>query len=182
MYSIPELPTDSLYKFISIFGLLVFIGGYISYFNVAQKALIEGTNNSIEQEKLNVILASTQDGVVELKDRIEVIKDNLDKKVITPKEKDSLVEVLQKEVNSIEVKTDEIQLKRIEIDNNRTLVLFYYERAKLAYDIAKISFFIGPSLAIFGFMKWYLNQQRYLDLIIKNQAVESMQKKRKLHR
>jgi hypothetical protein len=128
--NIPNLPTDNLYKFCSIFGLILFVFGiYLIY------------DSNLEVYKARQKLVNLADDYIKSEPSI----DSLDVKVIS---------------------IDSVRMEFI----NPSKYRFSHPNIVKSYMVSLIVF--GFLLGAFGFHRWYFKTQKYVDQILKNEALK----------
>lgn len=144
--NLSNLPTDNLYKFIALFGLILTIAGAFLYTRFSNESwmAIESAiyYNEKAAEKLNLLI-----NLPSLKDK--KIQDYLSK--------------LNKEANELSQKGD-----RFMADSKTAHKQF--DRWRVGIEWLLI---VGVFLMVLGFSLWYLKLQRYLDIMIKFQSTSN---------
>ncbi|MGA1979617.1 MAG: hypothetical protein ABSG99_03505 [Sedimentisphaerales bacterium] len=138
----PEIPTDNLYKFMAIFGLILVIAPYLSIF-YAYKL----TDDAIRLE-----------GEIEtLKKEIELDSSCIDN--LKKKKHSDYIEMQRKQSMSL------VQLNN-KIEEHKNLVLMISAQKSLCLIVVVI----GGCLIFLGFTLWYEKLQRPRDIILRNKA------------
>jgi hypothetical protein len=150
--NLPEyIPTDNLYKFIAIFGLIIFVLAII----YPRKALNELYLQGLEIHGQIKIIELQKDSIEKKIESLTL----LDKRMFEERE-----ECLKDSFN--------LQLKTQELDNlnERNCYLVKEHKSYLKYSCAGI--IIGIIMIFLGFTLWYFRLQVYQDKIIKKEASE----------
>lgn len=169
--NIPTLPTDNLYKFIAIFGLVLFaLGLYLDYtsFGLAIEKRIEYSNDLYKayveskylKEYSERMLGQFENLVEETEDLNEQAGDNKNLNLNEINEKYTALNV-DKEIH-------DDRLKQLE------MLIGDYEKSKEIVDLLNakkrkidaLSTFLqrtGGALVLMGFLLWYFLHQRFMD-------------------
>lgn len=182
--NIPNFPTDNLYKFISISGMILFL---VSLFYPTY--LGNKLNNDIaiyngEIKKLSIENKKSKSKLDEIKDEIRVLdeKGNFrgsitndtmivrtkvivgdESLVLQSKKIDQLVSQWEEINRQIELKSIDINVKFEQIKNNR----------KDLDDLDEASSIFGPIsilITLLGFLLWYNKTQKYQDRVLIEQT------------
>jgi hypothetical protein len=155
-------PTDNLYKFIAIFGLLllglsIWLGQqewerYSEARFLAYEAYQQAWVEADESEKLRDLLDQVIDDLYSGNKLIYTFSD------------------LLQEMEGIEVETIEA-VRRFEIECTR--ILFISGRTESRTRLGGALFVIGIALIICGFVFWYFRVQYYEDCYLKNRRIIS---------
>lgn len=151
---IPEVPTDNLYKFLAITGLILFITstGYVIYSKVnVGRQLID-----IESQRQRLII----DNTTIAKELTWLFKDKMD----------------IKEYRVYLSKHADLNNKNIEIwrlDNIRTNIIEWHKYIELPLLLLVV---VSIVIMAYGFEMWKKKLQIYQDEIIKNEAEKSKNK------
>ena len=170
--NIKDLPTDNLYKFMAIFGMLLIILPFLVFPTIQnyKYRIIDLTTKAAlkdnELKELEKIVKQVEDKTSQLnkeehiknyENKFEVIKFREVKKV-----EKTLKEVFKKiEIGEIESINLNNELKKVVADFNYFAILIY---------IIKVFPIIGFIISIIGFYLWYNKNQKYLDIIIKKES------------
>jgi len=184
MLNVPNFPTDNLYKFIAISGIMLFLVAvfYPEYRRTEIRNEITLYNSeikklSIEESKAKIKLDEIKNELDELEANINIKKSTVNDSVI------SRVRVLsgKKEIVDLSHKIDrliyewkdinrEIELKSIEINTKSQLIDDKNSDIKVLDDAANI---LGPfSMLVMtlGFILWYEKTQKLQDKVLAEQA------------
>jgi hypothetical protein len=146
----PSLPTDNLYKFSAIFGLLITV--ISAYFPYTKIGPLKQQQIQIETE-LNV-LSAVFAGISPELDRIKAEKQKIP---------------LETWLRSWQ-RITEVETKRAEIHGkNQQLMIMAYEIRLLAY-LGTIGVVFGFVMFSMGVYFWATRVQKYQDMIIRHQA------------
>ena len=187
-------PTDNLYKFIAISGLMLlilsFVPEYLSfryveklveYENHQKRFITEIKAATNEREKLNERLNNYNEQLE------KIVKDlNETRKAVNKKELiDQADEIIKNsnELSEYNKKLDQefkkLFLTKNDLDTEGTMLDTYDDEIKYLKDLSRIIFIVGCLLIIFGFSTWYYKVQKPNDLILFNQATQDNQSKLK---
>ncbi len=184
MLNVPNFPTDNLYKFLAISGIVLFLVAvfYPEYRRTEIRDEITLYNSeinklSIEKSKAKMKLDEIKNELDELEANIEIKKSTVNDSVI------SRVRVLsgKKEIVDLSHKIDrlvyewkdinrEIELKSIEINTKSKLIDDKNSDVKVFDDAANI---LGPFSVLvmtLGFILWYEKTQKLQDKVLAEQA------------
>jgi hypothetical protein len=184
--NLPSLPTESLYKFISISGVtLIVISLYyptIDWRNY--RDLINSYNGEAqlirkEREILGEDLKRIEKHVTILSKRLKiepllVVTDSsytFSKTIIGSKEEENLTLTVEELLNNYHDNENKIELKSVELSNKDKQI----EAAESDLETSQWIFFfvggLGALLCLFGFDNWYSKNQRVLDLLQSNELL-----------
>lgn len=151
--SIPSLPTDNLYKFVALSGVLIFI--ILSYIVVN---FISDSQNRVDTLNMEIVIYNSRyknnlDDILFLKEsRLEWDGDDI------------------KELDRLEKEQKELSLNLAEINHNKSVVKKLDETILSVVIFWLISIVISIIMMIYGFSRWYYRVQRHLDKKIKKEA------------
>jgi hypothetical protein len=147
---LPQPPTDNLYKFMAIFGLIMYL---------FMPVLLLLRLDQVEREKLEVGLGKEAliYHTAEFQSQIDQLKKAGDAGV--QQKFDDGFKALMEESLRLRQKSDFADVSLV----NATHLLVI-----LPFDLV-----IGSLLMVGGFLLWYYKLQRYQDRIIKNQAMQT---------
>lgn len=192
MLNLPTPPTDNLYKFISIFGLVLAVLG-IFYVETKSLELNQEIYN-LEREKS---VFSIEKSKIErkrnyLKDKIDdfnrladikskpIVNDSIiswtriisgSKNLIT---ESNNISTLIEELREVEL---EFEKKQVEIDSKESIIELKTNQDEKIFDVIDILIPIGIILSFFGFVLWYDKSQKYQDVILKEQFIQAQRQK-----
>jgi hypothetical protein len=148
---IPDVPTDNLYKFLAITGLIIFISangmGLYATINISQQT-IKFKSEILDRSLDNTLLHA---GAHE---------DNMDNAVING------YKLFEKRYIDIGRNEHVLLQRKEELD----LIMATYSLIKGIY---KLLILISVSLMIYGFVNWKYKLQNYQDEILRNEALKS---------
>ena len=167
----PIPPTDNLYKFSALFGIIIVFASYYLLFTLLNE-LIEKT----ELAELKIATANANMWFLErkIKSVSEIINNSIairngqwkpdsTKLELSYSETElkSLILLIDDLTNDLKVSI--VEVKHYEKKSTRLLKDF-----KLVYWWMGFWIFVGCALAIFGFLNWYYRNQIYQDKVLKN--------------
>jgi hypothetical protein len=147
---IPNVPTDNLYKFISISGLVLIVTSFIAI-SISQREVADQIFTT-HQEALSVGKAIQQ-----LDDEMDALVSNP-----TPESYVRAKQILE------ETKPLEVELAKLESMNDKSEYMHLASTEDL--NFFKNQIYFGFFLTILGFIGWYYRLQRHLDAIVKKEA------------
>lgn len=183
--NIPNLPTDNLYKFIALTGVIIFIITifYPEYQRTSIRDEIILYNR--ELQKLNIEKDKSKRKLRGIKMQVEtldkksncncssIINDTIIVRTRVTEGSKELVELSNQIDKLIEdyISTNiELDIKGVEIVAKLDLINSKNEDLT---TLTEATYFFGPFsmvLALFGFLLWYDNTQKYQDRVLKEQA------------
>lgn len=185
--NLPNLPTDNLYKFIALTGVILLIISifYPEYQRKTLRDEIEVYNGEVR--KLSLEKTKSTEKQKELIKRIAILdeKSNCNFQSIVndsiivrtqiiegpkelielSKEIDKLIEEYTQLIRDFDLKSLEISTKLALINNKKNDLL----------EINEVTYFFGPFsllIALIGFLLWYEKTQKFQDKVLKEQAVQ----------
>lgn len=187
MLNLPSPPTDNLYKFISIFGLVVAV---LSILYLETKPLevnqeirvLDRDRSAFNIEKLKI--ERKRDYLKEKIDDFNRRADIKEKPVVNDSiirwtriisgSKDLITESnnissLVEQLRTLELELDKKQVEINSKDSILNLKLKDYDRA---YDIMNVLIPFGFILSFVGFLLWYDKSQKYQDFILRDQFLQ----------
>ena len=154
--SIPNLPTDNLYKFIALSGVAMFI--IINLYSF--KNIIE-IEEDIRKLKLESKIYKKESGFID-EDINNFNTDGLN----------SISEVIN-QLDPIKIKLRELAIKEIRIKHNLEEVEKRNNDKYLLLIIWSATMIISISMMVYGFSYWYKRVQKFLDIKLKNESSEN---------
>lgn len=147
--NIPNLPTDNLYKFMALSGLLILILSiaYPTYRTLEleqQRQMIRGEIKILE-------------GDVDLLLKIALANTKVRHKTTDP----DFLQAVQHKNTLARIEARGMQLDLLESQIKQYKWLYW------------VGFFIGLLLTVWGFLLWYLRVQRFQDMLLKRQVSEA---------
>ena len=155
--NVPSLPTDNLYKFLAIFGIVICIFSIYIYQNKYNLYTEEFFEVRKEFAKYGPML----DRVTLLLERIET--DPSDKSL--PENKKLFAATL----DAIDKLNQEIKTGHEIAEYSKEKEERAWEEIRILWKYSKIFFFIGVLMSIVGFYLWYVKVQKPLDKLLKKQ-------------
>lgn len=168
--NIPNVPTDNIYKFAAIFGLILFVGSILLFLSSDKKihdAKIQSELSDLKQREDSLNL--------DFKYKIMEVKREIIEESITSPPK-TLIEseyYLQQYVEQDKAfenyhKANINYSKSIsENFKNETDLLFYETEQKINNHLSKVLVAFGILFIAWGFTSWYFKHQIYIDAEIK---------------
>lgn len=161
--NIPSIPTDNLYKFIAIFGLVILsLGIYLN-----SKGLDELIDN--KKRMASADFRFFQDSVKHAYKRksYDSILKQLDEDL---ESRNNSLDFYKEQLNhmndifeEVEKLSEEVNVSHLNLVNNKNEVEAYnivYNKNAL---ITNLLVFVGVFLVVYGFIFWYYKHQRYID-------------------
>lgn len=169
--NLPNVPTDNLYKFLAIFGLVIIVVTNTLFFMEGNNLISQGT------VFLQSATISTYDqkAITEDRDNAQKVLDNLNKalQTIPLQQQQAYLNQIAKEQDIIRNDNN----KLVEINNN---ILRFNDGKELInwmnFEGTALALFVGIGNAIgivvvwYGFRLWYTRLQKYQDKMIKHKA------------
>ncbi|MEK0337966.1 MAG: hypothetical protein QQN41_11090, partial [Nitrosopumilus sp.] len=181
------LPTDNLYKFMALSGimlmLLVFIPVYRVHsltteaMEITGEIAVIGIEADYLKEKVSY-LKDEKDELVAKSKKLLIESEAIDSEKVQSEDNMSehreliekgLAEIYQKGMLILEL-TNEQEILLAESNNKNEIVIYKYKINDRMLLLARIIACGGIALAAYGFILWYRKLQRYQDRIVKNQA------------
>lgn len=152
--NLPNYPTDNLYKFLAIAGLV--LAGYSASYIY---------NRYIELE-LQIIRNATEEKILQIEqrqvlDKVNRMKAKKDRGELTEKEFEQTVR---------DTKDPFIQGERV-VGKSKEISLLYQQLSDSIYSLY-VGLYGGLVMTFFGFVMWYFKVQRHSDAIMKKRASE----------
>jgi hypothetical protein len=187
MLNLPTPPTDNLYKFISIFGLVLAILGV--FYTETKSLELSQEIYSLEREKnvFNIEKSKIERKRNYLKDKIDDFNSRADIKS-KPIVNDSVIswtriisgsKELMSESNNISTLIEElreveieIEKKQVEINSKESIIELKINQDEKIFEIIDVLIPIGVILSFFGFVLWYDKSQKFQDEILKEQFLQ----------
>lgn len=166
----PNLPTDNLYKFIAISGLiLIFLSTVLPAWTIHNMQLeqieIEGEIDlNIFKTKL---LEEETKRMQKLDEYLESLSPTRYRKLMKSEDK------LSKELERTRETIMDLQNKNMQINIKNKKVKYFVDKITQMKLVFIIGNFIGTMFTYYGFSLWYRRLQKYQDQIIKNEATKT---------
>lgn len=160
--NIPNFPTDNLYKFIAISGLILILVSMVIPFIKSEEILLQTQKDSLKLSIFEIQSKYLDENVEFLKSRMEkLLEENKDTKFTNEDKEDAIK--LQNDLMQLE-----IDLANIKNKNNITEEsLNTLRNLRKTFSLVGV---LGFVLATFGFLMWYVKLQFHLDKIIEKQS------------
>lgn len=174
-------PTDSLYKFLAIIGLVIFLASVTSPI-IINRQLNNQTAEFVRDAKANNLQAeawmSTWKRVEEHSPKVQEVQQTLIEAKDSPDEKrvlqqaknvaqrqEELIALFNKQLADWEKESFQVEYKQNLMEDTEI-----YARRIMGMCIIGVP--VGLGLSIFGFVLWYRRAQRYEDLVLKSKVPE----------
>lgn len=162
----PQLPTDNLYKFIAIAGLVFVVMGVVVPLQL---------QNQIDRDHLPVARAVERmtAATTELRREVEAEWDALAHASTTQPSSRPYPSPTSTQSST---STDRMHQLRVEADEAMNLVNSYrvgFRNATRIVGAAVIGGVVGIAMMIFGFARWYQRVQKYQDIILAAEAAKA---------
>lgn len=156
--SLISIPTDNLYKFIAISGLVLIVS--VMFFAETQVSSIEKLiiNHKTQSKLLDIETSFLQEKVASLKDEVTYIGES--KSLNTPSEKVDAIN-RENEENSFELK--QLKITRAKFEGEVAATEYLNNKLSRLWPTLLFYFGTGHVLAILGFALWYYKIQRFED-------------------
>ena len=170
--NIKDLPTDNLYKFIAIFGMLLIILPFLVFPTIQnyKYRIIDLTTKAAlkdnELKELEKIVKQVEDKTSQL-NKEEHIK-NYENEFDVNKSRE--VNDVEKNVKDVFKKIEIGEIESINLNNELKKVVADFNYFAILIYIIKVFPIIGFIISIIGFYLWYNKNQKYLDIIIKKES------------
>ncbi len=172
--NIPSLPTDNLYKFYAIFGLILFVfGTYLEYKDLTE--IIES-----QKQWAKADFKFFQDSVVDAKNHrdYDFYATELESAIETGNEKsiNELHDLIGKKIEehkNLFVDVESSRLSLVEHNNNLKAIRY---KSKMFRFLAIVIIITGLILMFYGFRNWQFKYQRYIDAEMKYKGMKYIEK------
>lgn len=191
----PDLPTDNLYKFMALSGVVLFFLSFLPIFHahkldlesidiigelhatVQQQKFLKNKQNEL-LEKAKSIIKNTDKLKTEMptkeslydKERYERFKKSLEMKMDKLDEAADDVSVLKEESHQFLELVHKYNLAVIEVETKSKKHIYLRRMIIFERSIGAFCTFSGIVLALMGFWLWYKKLQTFQDIIVKKQA------------
>ena len=169
--NLPDIPTDNLYKFMAIFGLVLIVATNVIVFIAGNSIMNLGTS------LLQSAAVSTYDqkAINEEKTNAQRLSDNLTKTLATTSSQQQQVLITQiaKEqdiVTNDNSKLIDVNNPILKFNESKELVKWVNLEEKLLLIFIGAGNAIGIVVAFYGFVLWYMKLQKYQDKMIKQKT------------
>ena len=170
--NIKDLPTDNLYKFMAIFGMLLIILPFLVFPTIQnyKYRIIDLTTKAAlkdnELKELEKIVKQVEDKTSQL-NKEEHIK-NYENEFDVNKSRE--VNEVEKTVKDVFKKIEIGEIESINLNNELKKIVADFNYFAILIYIIKVFPIIGFIISIIGFYLWYNKNQKYLDIIIKKES------------
>ena len=147
--NLPALPTDNLYKFLALSGLVLFV---ISF--VFPRSLVD---------ELELKTVETQTEVNLLVREVSALNKDVDVAAAKPNLSDEALEKLSE-------RRDQLNEKAIRLEGQKERQKTLLKQLRYAVDLSLFGSILGYLIAHVGFWLWYTRVQRLADLLARKQA------------
>ncbi|WP_426108540.1 hypothetical protein [Pseudomonas sp. TWR1-1-4] len=162
-----QAPTDNLYKFLSIVGMICFVFFFFDLNKRSDDLELKIDSLTIQQ----VEFLATLDAIKTDSNRLSKVIANLNSGTTTLKDLMVAMPSLEATRDKIQSRFDEAKLVNAKLNANLELVKSYFEKLKnLAYLYGWLQC-VSLIVAFVGMLLWYYRTQRYLDLKDKQSVI-----------
>lgn len=172
--NIPNLPTDNLYKFLSLAGIVVVIMAV--YFTVTKVS--EVSDKIMDVQEGQDIVSENIKSLERLVELLEKIVDNSIAELKGERKKDDKkLELVYSEseiknlMSEIRDSLAKIGVEKVRVEANTKRLTELHERSKKISHWGVFFIAIGMIMANFGFYLWYTRVQKPLDCILKRELL-----------
>jgi DNA repair exonuclease SbcCD ATPase subunit len=173
---LPEIPTDNLYKFLAISGIIIFLISYLPLFHSyklnLQLARLEGESKAVKEER-EWLFSDANEVRNELQNLTKQLSEIQKDRKVTEGAEETLKKKLEEKVAKLLEYTQLLHkqsLKTIEIDTKLEELRVHIAMLKTEANLSISGHIIGAILALVGFSLWYKKLQAPQDIIISKQA------------
>ena len=170
--NIKDLPTDNLYKFMAIFGMLLIILPFLVFptiqnykyriIDLTTKAALK--DNELKELEKNVKHVEDKTSQLNKEEHIKNYENEFDVN------KSREVNEVEKTVKDVFKKIEIGEIESINLNNELKKVVADFNYFAILIYIIKVFPIIGFIISIIGFYLWYNKNQKYLDIIIKKES------------
>lgn len=163
---VPQIPTDNLYKFVSLSGILMLLVGFavppVTRYRAMQAdlALIAWYRAEIAQRARGIDQLSRSIGIVEAANQ-QAFAGSREQAADAINKADAVADSAREVADSAEQRDVETRRQAVEGDRE-----FFARFVLVGYGLA----FVGILLATWGFWNWYIKLQKPMDEIIRRDA------------
>ncbi len=152
--NIPNLPSDNLYKFICIGGLILSISSFLSIIYQNQQYANRMFDISYETK----LIKEKKDHLI---NDLNSFEKHVDKMPVS---------TAQERLKEFKENMRQNELELIKVENSLERLDYFAKDQDSQNKFLKRMFNLGAFCMMIGFILWYTKLQRYLDLIVKRQA------------
>lgn len=185
-------PTDSLYKFLSIIGLIIFISSVVTPI-ILNRQLNAQYAAFLRDANMNNLDAKTWEDTGKKSDRIEeqiVEVRRLLQEAVSPGSKTSLAEterllgqlerLVKAQIETLALLKQQLHQWRkqgLEVEYNNNLLADTKLYTNRMFNLCLIAGPVGLVMSITGFALWYKRTQKYEDLVLRKKVEEPAESK-----
>jgi len=188
MLNLPTPPTDNLYKFISIFGLVISVLAFIYVETKSLENLQEIYQLNTEKKQLVIEKGKLKRQTESIKDRLSdfdkkanskspsVINDSViiwTKVIDGPKDLIDESKSITQLIEDLRIAELDYLQKETEIEDKQSIIDIKTTQNEKVFDWIDIILPFGVLLTIVGFKLWYNKSQKYQDIILKEQFLKA---------
>ncbi len=172
---IPSLPTDNLYKFIAIFGLVIMTICFsvpIVYMQDLAKNKVELTMNSLsaklKMQRYGAEIDTFRSQIKAMQEDPTLFTfDSVTGVIYANGNLMIMIDTMQKQMDAVGEKFSESSKK---YTNEKALLDYISISESQVIDLCNAGILLGLFMTVFGFILWYINNQIYLDIILKKES------------
>jgi len=146
---LPMLPTDNLYKFLALSGLVMLVLSFTF------------PRNMVDELELKAVESETNINLLAFE--VSVLKDDVDAAEKKPKLAEDGIQKLSERQRQLEVKT-------LQVGGERAKLNVLVKQLRFAMSLSIIGSVLGFVLADIGFWLWYMRVQKPADLLARKQV------------
>jgi hypothetical protein len=146
---LPMLPTDNLYKFLALSGLVMLVLSFTF------------PRNMVDELELKAVESETNINLLAFD--VSVLKDDVDAAEKKPKLAEDGIQKLSERQRQLEVKT-------LQVGGERAKLNVLVKQLRFAMSLSIIGSVLGFVLADIGFWLWYMRVQKPADLLARKQV------------
>ena len=163
-------PTDSLYKFCAIAGLVVVLISIYLPMRMVEEFESKASAFILELRRAKVELEFQSKELEGLDKDLTSLRQSLMQKQANKSVHEKSVEHINQSASAIRQTAKIVALKNAEIITTEEEIKRLGERTRFAVRVGTIGWILGALLAIYGFTNWYRKIQVHQDALIKRQA------------
>lgn len=166
--SIVSIPTDNLYKFLAVFGLVIPVAGIVYPHTVLVDLKERAVKNRASLERVEYEKAELYKDVEILGDAIGINGENFIDTLgqLTESQKALYAERLR----NLLLKRHEIDMKVLDIRADTEIAKLYQAEISMLNYVGVGASALGVSMMILGFYAWHHKVQKYQDAILESKA------------
>jgi len=163
-------PTDSLYKFCAIAGLVVVLISVYLPERMVEEFESKASVFILELRKAKVELEFQSKELDSLNKDLTSLRQSLMQKQANKSVQEKSIERTNQAASAIRQTSKTVELKNAEIMTTEEEIKRLGERTRSAVRVGAIGWILGGILAVYGFTNWYRKIQVHQDALIKRQA------------